>query len=145
MAQPPETLVDRRTGRSADEFGVETDLSLKEKVDRFEAAEYDLGFAEAALEKGHNKVDIWGDPRMIEEAIVILKASAEYRASTITIEEIQQAQRDGLVSEGLAQAMIDRKSSAEMGIRLDRAMERFEDNTNLPDRSDLDRDSEPER
>ena len=145
MAQPPETLVERRSGRSAEEFGIETDLSLEERISRFEAAEYDLGFAEASQQRGHNRADVFGSTEDIGEAIVILKASADYRASMISIEEIQQAEKEGLVSDGVAQALIDRKRSAEIETRIDRLSEHFEQNRDLQDRPGLDRDDEQER
>lgn len=146
MAQPPEILVERRTGRSPEEFGIESGLSLEEKLARFEAAEYDLGFAEASLKRGHIRTDVHGDTKDIKEAILILKASAEYRASEISDKELEQARGAGLVSEAVADALKDRKSTGD-GIdrRLDQAMKRLEGSQGLQDRPGQNRDDEPER
>lgn len=146
MAQPSEPIVERRTGRSADEYGIETELSIEEKVSRFEAAEYDLGFAEAALEKGHNRAEVFGDTKDIQEAIAVLKASAEYRAAELSEPEIKNAKSAGLLSGGLAEALADRKRTSETTkTRLDDAARRYEDTEHMKEQVRPDRDEEPER
>ncbi|MBO6687581.1 MAG: hypothetical protein JJ931_05320 [Henriciella sp.] len=146
MAQPSEPIVERRTGRLADDYGIETELSIEEKISRFEAAEYDLGFAEAALEKGHNRAEVFGDTKDIQDAIEVLKASAEYRAAELSEPEIKNAKSAGLLSNGLAEALADRKRATEAAnTRLDDAAQRYTDVESLKEQERPDRDEEPER
>lgn len=146
MAQSSEPIVERRTGRLADDYGIETELSIEEKISRFEAAEYDLGFAEAALEKGHNRAEVFGDTKDIQDAIEVLKASAEYRAAELSEPEIKNAKSAGLLSNGLAEALADRKRATEAAnTRLDDAAQRYTDVESLKEQERPDRDEEPER
>lgn len=146
MAQPSEPIVERRTGRLADEYGIETELSLEEKVSRFEAAEYDLGFAEAAFEKGHNRAEVFGDTKDIQDAIEVLKASAEFRAAELSEPEIKNAKNAGLLSNGLAEALAERKLAGDAAkSRLDDAARRYENIESLKAQERPVRDEEPER
>lgn len=108
MVQPPEILLDQMTGRSDQEFELETDLSLEERLERFEAAELGLLTAQAAKSRGLVNTDLTGDTKDVEEAIAILNDSAKFRASQITAQEFHYAQDQGLVADDVMGLLRDR-------------------------------------
>lgn len=113
MAETPEILLDRRSGRSSSEFEPELDLTLQERVSRFEAAEMELGMAERAELEGVNKTELNGTFEEVSEAIKVLKQSAEYHASRIQDAELQEAVEKGNVQDYIAQAVRDRRATIE--------------------------------
>lgn len=136
MAQVPEILLDRRSGRSPEEFGVEQDLTLEERVALFEQAEMSQGYAETQLSRGYAKEEVHGETREIEEAIKIFSESAEYHATRIDEKEIAAALENKQIDPAIADAIRGRHKSIQDRSRLDdaanRAMDRYSDDA--PDR-----------
>lgn len=110
----PETgIVDRFTGREAGENSVDIKLSLKERLDRFEEAEVELTRAEAYLQSGVNKADLYGELRDVQDAVTLLKTSAKHHADGFTPEQLKQAAEERLTDPGLLQAIADRRGATE--------------------------------
>lgn len=124
MTQPPEILLDRRTGRSSDEFGIEDDLTFKERVALFEQAEYSLGFAEAAQDRGYQKSEVYGETREIDEALTIFRESAEFHASRIDEKEIAVALERKEIDPGIASALRERQEANQKRDNLDDAADK---------------------
>lgn len=124
MAQAPEILLDRRSGRSTEEFSVEQDLSLDERVALFEEAEMSHGYAETQLSRGYAKEEVYGETREIEEAIKIFSASAEYHATRIDEKEIVAALENKQIDPAVADAIRGRHKSIQERTRLDDAVKR---------------------
>lgn len=112
MAQAPEILLDRRSGRSNEEFDVEQDLTFKERVALFEQAEMSQGYAEAQLTRGYSKQDVYGETREIEEAIKIFQESAEFHADRIDEQEIVAALENEQIDPSIADAIRQRQMTA---------------------------------
>lgn len=112
MTHPPEILLDRRSGRSSDEFGLEDDLTFQERVALFEQAEYSLGFAETARDRGYQKSEVYGETREIEDALVIFGESAEFHASRIDEKEIAWALESETIDPAIAEAIRERQKKA---------------------------------
>lgn len=107
----PETgIVDRFTGREADEFSVDDNLSIKERVSRFEGAEIELLRAEAYLERGAVHVDAYGDMRDVESAIKILRLSAEHHANGFSKAELEKAAEEKTVDVAVLQMIAERRT-----------------------------------
>ena len=108
----PETgIADRYTGREADEFSVDSDLTLEEKLQRFEESEIALMQAEAHLKDGANKAEIYGEVQDVRDAIVVLLSdSARYHADAFTKDELRQAANDRLIDPSVLEAIADRRS-----------------------------------
>jgi len=107
----PETgIVDRYSGREEDEFSVDDNLSIKERLSRFEGAEVELLRAEAFLERGAVHVDAYGDIRDVESAIKILRLSAEHHANGFTKEELAKAAEDKSIDVNMLQMIADRRT-----------------------------------
>lgn len=84
--------MDRFTGRETSELEPDPKMTIVDRVDRFMAAEYELGRAEIALEEGVNKIGSPGSGYQdIREAIDTLKVSAEYHASLVNEQELDAA------------------------------------------------------
>ena len=84
--------MDRFTGRESGEFEPDPKMTVPERVERFMAAEYELGRAEIALEEGVNKVGTPGSGyEDVQDAIATLRASAEYHASQVDAQDLQAA------------------------------------------------------
>lgn len=126
MAETPEILLDRRSGRSSSEFEIEQDLTLEERVSRFEAAELELGMAERAEMEGVNKAELMGRLEEIKEAVQILKASAEYYASRIQDSELQDAVDKGEVQDYVAQAIRDRRETIDQTDAVGELLEEYD-------------------
>lgn len=105
MDNIPEMLVDRMSGRSGEE-NLESDLSTKEKVDRFLGAQMEIDAASIARQAGANQHDL----QDIEEAISILDHSAKHWAAQISDEELDQANANGSISSAEFLAVKDRKA-----------------------------------
>ena len=58
---PEAGIVDRYSGREADEFSVDDKLSLEKRVWRFEGAEIELMRAERLLSQGARDTDVDGE------------------------------------------------------------------------------------
>ncbi len=110
---PEKGIVDRSTGREADEFSVDETMSLKEKLDRYEAAEVELTRADAYLQSGVNKAELYGALRDVQDAIELLTETATYHADSFTPEQLKQAAEERLAIPGLLQAIADRRSAPE--------------------------------
>ena len=138
MSQVPETLLDRRSGRSTEEFGLENDLSFNERVALFEQAEMSQGYAESQLSRGYTKEEVHGETREIEEAIKIFSESAEFHASRIEEKEIAAALGNEQIDPSIAAAIRDRHRTVQSRTRMDdaieRALDRYADGG--PDRSE---------
>ena len=104
-----EWILDKFTGRENNDREPDPKMTIVDRVDRFLAAEYELGRAERALELGYNKYEYDGEHEDIESAIVILKASAEYHASRVDEQELSQAVASEDVREEEAAALMYRK------------------------------------
>jgi len=126
MENTSDILVDRMTGRSSDE-GLETDLSAKEKVDRYLGAQMELDAALLAREAGANQ----HDRADVDEAVAILDHSARHWAGQISEEELDAANHAGEISSAEYQAVKDRKSDDLQQLALD-----------LADEYDIDTDSD---
>ena len=138
MENTSDILVDRMTGRSSDE-GLETDLSAKEKVDRYLGAQMELDAALLAREAGANQ----HDRADIDEAVAILDHSARHWAGQISEEELDSANHAGEISGAEYQAVKDRKSDDLQQLALDLADEYDIDTES--DRSDTDAVSKKSR
>ena len=112
MDQQPEILVDQMTGRSEID-ALEGDLSLEERLSRYEQAELGLLMTQAAQERGIANTDITGSTQDIEEAIKILEASADFRASQITESELKTALQEGLMRGDIGHSLRERRSVAQ--------------------------------
>jgi len=107
----PETgIVDRFTGREADEFSINDNLSVQERVSRFEGAEVELLRAEAYLERGADQVDAYGDIRDVKDAIAVLRDSAEFHANGFSKEELEKAAEEKTVDVAILQAISERRT-----------------------------------
>lgn len=126
MENTSDILVDRMTGRSNDE-GLETDLSAKEKVDRYLGAQIELDAALLAREAGSNQ----HDRKDVDEAVAILDHSARHWAGQISGQELDAAHHNGEISSAEYQAVKDRKSDDLQQLALD-----------LADEYDIDTDSD---
>lgn len=126
MENTSDILVDRMTGRSNDE-GLETDLSAKEKVDRYLGAQIELDAALLARDAGSNQ----HDRNDVEEAVAILDHSARHWAGQISEEELDASHHAGEISSAEYQAVKDRKSDDLQQLALD-----------LADEYDIDTESE---
>lgn len=142
----PETgIVDRYSEREKDEFSVDDKLSLKERVSRFEGAEVELLRAEAYLERGADKAEVYGDFHDMKDAIALLKRSAEHHANGFTRDELSQAAEEKSVRLEILQAIADRRTFDEKpripeGLA-DRLQEADNGRSNALER-DVDRDKE---
>ncbi|MEL6569101.1 MAG: hypothetical protein AAFQ22_11830 [Pseudomonadota bacterium] len=142
---PEAGIVDRYSGREADEFSVDDKLSLEDRVWRFEGAEIELMRAEAHLERGADKTDIYGEFHEIKDAIALLKRSAEHHANGFTREELAQAVEDKSIRVEILHAIADRRTIDARPRIPDGLSERLraadDGRANEPDR-DIDRDKE---
>jgi len=142
---PDTGIVDRYSGREKVEFSVDDKLSLKERVSRFEGAEVELLRAEAYLERGADKAEVYGDFQDVKDAIALLKRSAEHRANGFTRDELSQAAEEKSVRLDVLQAIADRRTVDAKPRIPDGLSERLraadDGRANEPDR-DIDRDKE---
>lgn len=110
----PETgLADRYTGREADEFSVDSDLSLEEKLQRFEEAEATFMEADRYLEAGANKVPIYGSFEDAAEAKTMLDESADHFAAQFTEAELEQVKAEGSVPDYVVAQIESRRAGLE--------------------------------
>ena len=107
---PEAGIVDRYSGREADEFSVDDKLSLQERVWRFEGAEIELMRAERLLSKGARDADVEGEIHDVKDAIKLLTRSAEYHANGFTREELAQAAEDKSIRVEILHAIADRRT-----------------------------------
>ncbi|MEO1661076.1 MAG: hypothetical protein AAFR51_08820 [Pseudomonadota bacterium] len=107
---PDTGIADRYTGRETDEFGVDSELTLEEKIQRFEESEIALMQAEAHLKDGANKAEIYGELQDVRDAVVLLSDSARYHADAFTKDELRQAANDRLIDPSVLEAIADRRS-----------------------------------
>ena len=110
---PSTGLVDRYTGREQDEFSTDDNLSLKERIDRFEEVEYALGKAETYLQAGATKTEIYGDLKDVQDSVILLKASAMHHANGFTPEQLREAAEDPRFDTGILQAIADRRAATD--------------------------------
>jgi hypothetical protein len=107
----PETgVMDRYSGREADEFSVDNNLTFEDRLSRFEGAEIELMRAEAYMERGADKAEAYGDIKDVREAIDILRGSAEYHANGFSKEELSKAAEEKTVDVAVLQAIADRRT-----------------------------------
>ncbi len=135
---PEAEIVDRYSGRESDEFSVDDKLSLQERVWRFEGAEIELLRAEAYLDRGADKAEVYGDIHDVKDAIAMLKRSAEHHAKGFTRDELSQAAEAKSVRLDVLQAIADRRTVDEKP----RMSEALADRLRAADNS---RTREPER
>ena len=84
--------MDRFTGREGGGSEPDPKMTIAERVERFMAAEYELGRAEIAMEQGVNKIGSPGSGyEDIKEAVATLKASAEYHARLVNEQDLDAA------------------------------------------------------
>ena len=103
-------VMDRFTGRETDELQPDPKMTVVDRVDRYLAAEYELGRAERALELGAEQYEQGGGYEDITSAIEILKASAEHHAGLVDEQELAAAVEAEDVRDYEAAALLDRKA-----------------------------------
>lgn len=142
----PETgIVDRFTGREDDEFSVDDNLSIKERVSRFEGAEVELLRAESYLERGAIHVEAYGDMRDVESAIKMLRLSAEHHANGFSSAELEQAAEEKTVDVAVLQAIAERRTVDNKPRDHQSLSERIgsiDEQRHTEQRGDIDRDNE---
>ena len=106
-------LVYRFTGNERDEFDMDDNMPWQRRLDLFAGIELELGKAEVYLEKGVNKFDVYGDMKDIEDAVAVLKASAEHHAKSFTPEHLREAAEHPRADIGLLAAVADRRAATE--------------------------------
>ena len=106
-------LVYRMTGNERDEFDMDENMPWQKRLDLFAGIELELGNAEIYLEKGVNKFDVYGDMKDVQEAVTVLKASAEHHAKSFTPEQLREAAEDPRTDIGLLAAVADRRAATE--------------------------------
>lgn len=106
-------ILDRFTGEEAGGLEPDPKMTIVDRVDRFMAAEYELGRAEVALQHGANKHETGGEYEDIVSAIAVLKASAEYHASQVDAQELHAAVLAQDVDESEAAALLSRQEQTE--------------------------------
>ena len=106
-------LVYRMTGNERNEFDMDDNMPWQKRLDLFAGIELELGKAEIHLEKGVNKFDVYGDMKDIQEAVTVLKASAEHHAKSFTPEQLREAAEDPRADIGLLAAVADRRAATE--------------------------------
>ena len=107
-----EWVMDRYLGDETNTLEPDPKMTIVDRMDRFLAAEYELGRAEVALQQGVNKFERGGEYEDIVSAIATLKASAEYHASQVDTQELDQAVQAQDIDESEAAALLDRLEQA---------------------------------
>ena len=106
-------IIYRYTGDERDEFGTDENMPWQRRLDIFAGIELELGRAEIYLEKGVNKFDVYGDMKDIEDAVSVLKASAEYHANRFSSEQLREAADHPKADTGLLGAIAYRRAATE--------------------------------
>ena len=101
----PDVLTDRMSGRSADEYAPEVDLSVAERASKAVRAVEEAARASGIIERAGAVPSVVGSREEVSRAKVALKASAKYHARTIAGQELDQALERGEVSEQAAEAV----------------------------------------
>ena len=125
LASSDTWILDRFTGGESDDRQPDPKMTITDRVERFMAAEYELGRAEIALEEGVNKIENPGvGYEDIQDAINSFRASAEYHASLVDEQELKQAVEAEDVRDYEAAAVLSRKeqmSARQEGVEMNEA------------------------
>ena len=98
-------IVDRMSGRQSDEFALETDLSLEERVDRFREANQEGNRIRALLLSSEMSVD---EKAAMREALQILEESEAYHGGRISMKECADAFSSGLIDQETSRSLAQR-------------------------------------
>lgn len=138
--------MDRFTGRETSETEPDPKMTVRERVDRFLGAQYELDRAEIALNQGANKIEMGAAYNDIGDVIEVLQSSADYHAAQVDRAELKDAVENGLVNEVEANALTEytqaREGTSKASLGSPPEAEKFsgwgEDNdpTNKPEKDD---------
>ena len=103
MSDQPDILMDRMSGQSGEDESLETDLSVADRMAKFEAAwiestELDADLRHAEV-NGELSPEEWGTRN---SALMDLQSSGAFHASSITQEEMTEAVQKGEISQSQA-------------------------------------------
>ncbi len=108
MSQSPNyPFIDRMSGRSEEEFALEADLSVAERVMRFAEARDELARIEQILSSSDEPPARAGARDDVRRAKTILQNSVAFHASRLTEPELEQTLAAGEVEPELVQAIRD--------------------------------------
>lgn len=104
-SRPPAALTDRMSGRSGEEEGEETDLSVAERAAKVVRADEEALRAKRLVDDPSPTPAVVGSREEVSRARQALKASAKHHAKSITGHELDLALARGEVSEPAAEAV----------------------------------------
>ena len=128
MENQPDILFDQMTGRSESE-GMESDLSIRERVHRFLGAQMELDRAQIAQSRGANMREL----EDIEQAVSVLDDSSRYWAASVSQEELDLALQANAINADEYEAIKDRKS-ADLKDEVDQIAKDFDLDLDFDDR-----------
>lgn len=99
--------MDRFTGRETGETQPDPKMTIRERLDLFMGAQYELDRAEIALSQGADKIEMGSAYNDIGDVIEVLKNSAVYHADRVNDADLAEAVETGLVDEAEAAALLE--------------------------------------
>lgn len=100
-------IMDRFTGRESSDTEPDPKMTVRERVDRFMGAQYELDRAEIALGQGSDTIEMGSTYNDIGDVIEVLKNSADFHAAQVDRAELKDAVENGLVNEAEALALAE--------------------------------------
>ena len=106
-------MIYRFTGNEPNELSIDKDMPWRRRLELFADITIQSDIAQDYLDKGVNKYDVYGDMKDIQDAVELLKSSADFHAKAFTPEQLREAADDPRTDMGLLAAVADRRAATE--------------------------------